>query len=241
MANLGWLNINNGYVVAAPVAVTGTLVSASATVALSGSITAPQGALVTAGTLGTPRFLASPAAASNSITLNATAGVNGTVTLDLWNYPVAIGNEWTATLASGAALTSSTAGWRAAGTIAPATDCIAAGSTVEAPLADVFFIAGASVTPGAGAVISGWFEKTPWGTAESQISTPGTTVAAQARAPDFVIPLDAAAFAANNFKQANGDIELPSGNFYTIIQNNAGIVLPIGCAIIICPKQLQAA
>ena len=27
----------------------------------------------------------------------------------------------------------------------------------------------------------------------------------------------------------------------TIIQNNAGTALPIGCAIIICPKQLQAA
>ena len=240
MANFGWLNINNGYVVAAPIAVTGTLVSSSATVALSSTLTAVQGAFVTGGTLGAPRFLASAASASNSITLNATAGVNGTVTLDFWNYP-ALGPEWSGTLASGGALTSTTSGWRGTGIVVPATDCIAAGSTVEAPIADVFFIAGASVTPGTGGVISGWFEKIPWGTAESQISTPSTTVPAQARSPDFVIPLDAAAFAANNFKQASGDIELPGGNFYTIIQNNSGTVLPAGCAIIICPKQLQSA
>ena len=65
-----------------------------------------------------------------------------------------------------------------------------------------------------------------------------TAVAALARGPDGIIPLDNAAMVIGNMKPASGDVENPSGSYKTIIQNNAGTPLPAGGIILVLPKAL---
>jgi len=234
-----WLNINNGYVSAAPTVVTGTCVSSSATITgLSVNVTATQGVLVTTASGVLPRLLSASVSNAGSIVLNGTIGVSATQAVTIWNYPVPLGLEMTATIAVGGALSSTSSGYHATGIMTPA-DFTPASASGPAPLADVLYISGGAVTPTAGGVITGWFKRTfDDVNFESLISTPGTSVPALPRAPDFLIPLDAAAEAIGTMKFSSGDVELPSGYSKLTIQNNAGAILPAGGCIVVLPKAL---
>jgi hypothetical protein len=72
-------------------------------------------------------------------------------------------------------------------------------------------------TPAAGANLAGWFiNSTDGGTTFEKSSV------APPRAPDFLIPLTAASYAASDVVYAAGLVPLPYGSFKVLIQNNAG-------------------
>lgn len=100
----------------------------------------------------------------------------------------------------------------------------------------IWFISGGSFTPTAGGVISGWFlQSTDGGTTfEALVSTPSTTVAALPRAPDFIIPFDAAALASGNIKFCSGLVKLPWPSCKIVLQNNTGATLPATGNIVVC-------
>ena len=95
--------------------------------------------------------------------------------------------------------------------------------TGQAILGDVSFLAGGAFTPTAGANITGWFIKSRDG---------GTTYdwssAAPARAPDFIIPLIASAYVANQQAWTPGThkVIVPAGYFKVYAVNNSGVSLP---------------
>lgn len=74
-----------------------------------------------------------------------------------------------------------------------------------------------AATPAAGANLTGWFiNSTDGGTTFEKSS------AVPPRAPDFIIPLNAATYAASDVVYASGLVPLPYGSFKVLIQNNAG-------------------
>lgn len=132
------------------------------------------------------------------------------------------------TLASGAAATSSVNG--------------ASGKFNQASLASgiwgsIYFTAGGAFTPTAGGNLAGWFLlSTDAGTTfEALIATPSTTVPALSRAPDFIIPLDAAAYATGNIRWCQGRrVLLPAESYKILLQNNAGAALPSSGNVLSC-------
>jgi hypothetical protein len=95
---------------------------------------------------------------------------------------------------------------------------ISQADTGAAVWGDVWFTAGGAFTPTAGAVLSGWFIRSPDG---------GTTLekhsAVPPRAPDFVIPLPNVALVANDVFYASGLVRLPNQTASILLQNNAGV------------------
>jgi hypothetical protein len=92
---------------------------------------------------------------------------------------------------------------------------------------EIYFTAGGAFTPTAGGFIAGWYLKSPDGgsTYESAISTPSTTVMALPRSPDFIIPFDAVALAANNQKWGQSYFKNPWPTCKVLIQNLTGAAL----------------
>lgn len=78
-------------------------------------------------------------------------------------------------------------------------------------------------TPTAGGCLTGWFMiSTDGGTTfETSQATASTTVAAVARPPDFIIPLEAAAMTAGTLK-FSPLVKLPWTTCKALIQNNSG-------------------
>lgn len=75
-----------------------------------------------------------------------------------------------------------------------------------------------AATPAAGGSISGWFlGKDDDTNFEKVISN-----VAQPRAPDFVLPVYAQTYAANDLIKCNGLVRLPPNLFKVVVQNNAG-------------------
>ncbi len=141
-------------------------------------------------------------------------GTNGFLTV-----PTSILTTELNALADGAACTSSVNG--ASGVFSQST----LGSGIWG---SVYFTAGGASTPTAGGNLAGWFLLSTDGgtTFESAISTPSTTVSALARAPDFIIPLDAVALSSGNIKWALGrEIRLPSQSYKILLQNRSGAAL----------------
>ena len=88
----------------------------------------------------------------------------------------------------------------------------------------IFFSSGGTFTPAAAQAIEGWFLLSSDGgtTFETQTATCSTTVAPLARAPDFVIPLSAAAYASGNLAWISGRFaQLPWESYKVVIWNQA--------------------
>jgi hypothetical protein len=226
-----WGSINNGQVAGnSLVAQNGSLHTNTTIDGLSPTVTLIKGQRVSGTGIPVPDFVAAGVTASASFTVITATTTTSVQAVTVDNCPVLLGGEWSATIGTGAALTSSY--WNNTG-ITRQSD------TGSALMGDVFFLSGGTMTPPVGGSISGWFLKSYDGgvTFETAIATPSTLVAAMARAPDFIIPLDNAAYALGNIKQANGQVNLPSVPFKTLIQaNNGTIALPANSAIILVPE-----
>lgn len=100
----------------------------------------------------------------------------------------------------------------------------------------IWFISGGAFTPTAGGCISGWFlQSTDGGTTfEALVATPSTSVAALPRAPDFIIPLDAAANSSGQIKFCSGFVKLPWPSCKVVLQNNSGATLPSTGNSVVC-------
>lgn len=123
-------------------------------------------------------------------------------------------------LASGAAVTSSVGG---------TSGVFSQSNTASGIFGSLYFVSGGSFTPSTGAALVGWFLLSTDGgtTFETALSTPSTSVPALSRSPDFIIPLDNAAFAANNIRWCAGRfIQMPWESNKVIVQNMTGGSLP---------------
>jgi hypothetical protein len=125
-------------------------------------------------------------------------------------------------LASGSAITSSVGG---------SSGIFNQASWANAIWGSIYFVAGGAFTPAAGGYLAGWFLLSPDGgtTFETIVATPGSTVLALARAPDFIVPVyqGGAAYAANNFSWQQGRFcKVPWETHKIVIQNMSGAALP---------------
>jgi hypothetical protein len=117
------------------------------------------------------------------------------------------------TLAGGAAATSSVAGPFSQSTFS------------NAPWCSLYFSAGGAFTPVIGQCLYGWFLLSTDGgtTFETVVATPSTTVLALSRNPDFIVPLDNAAYASGNIRWCQGRfIKAPWESFKVVVQNIGG-------------------
>ena len=223
-----WDSLNNGQVSA------GTLTTQAATLASNTTITGLgtavsliKGQLVTGTGVPSPDFVSATTASATAFSAITATTTSSTQTITVQNLPIAIGGEWSATIAAGGTLLASY--WNGTGVVRPV-------DTNQALFADIMYINGGSWTPGVGQVLSGWFLRSYDGgtTFETGIATPGTTVAAISRAPDFIIPLDNALYAAGNIRMSPG-VNLPSEPFKLVIQNNGTVAAAANGAIAIIP------
>lgn len=138
------------------------------------------------------------------------------------------------TLGSGSAATSSVGG---------SSGVFSQSNSSSAIWGSAYFTAGGSFTPTAGQALLGWLLLSPDGgtTFETAVSTPSTTVAALSRTPDFVIPLDNAAFASGNIRWCQGRfIQLPWESYKVLLQNTGTTALPSsGNLIKVGPTAIQ--
>lgn len=119
-----------------------------------------------------------------------------------------------ASLANGSASTSSTV--------------FSSATFSQAQKLQAWFINGtASFTPTAGGNLTFWWLMSSDGgtTFEDLVATPSSTVPALARAPDFIIPFDAAAFASGKMRMAQGPFRYPYLGAKLVVQNNTGATL----------------
>lgn len=102
----------------------------------------------------------------------------------------------------------------------------------------IYFVAGGALagTPAAGAYIAGWFLFSPDGSSfEKTVSNTDLP-----RSPDFIIPLDAAAYAANDITPASGIVRLPWWSTKVFVVNHSGFALNAASNLIKCgPVAIQ--
>jgi hypothetical protein len=193
------------------------------------------GSLVTIGSGGHAPDIVASIASSASITLvTATSSTVSGTNVSIYNYPVLIGGESSA-LSNGSAVLSSY--WNSNGVIRQS-------DLQQALQGDVWFVAGGAFTPSAGGYLAGWFLPTYDGgtTFETDgIATPSSTVPAISRSPDFIIPLDNAAYAAGNIRFCQGRyvVAPPPTGFKVKLQNMAGVTMPSTWAVIMAPWAVQ--
>lgn len=193
------------------------------------------GSLVTIGSGGhAPDILAAVASSSSITLLTATSSTVSGTAVSIYNYPVLISGEASA-LANGGAVLSSY--WNSNGIVRQ--------SDMQQGLqADLWFVAGGALTPSVGGYLAGWFLPSFDGgsTFESDnIATPSSTVPALSRAPDFIVPLDNAAYAAGNIRYCQGRYIAapPPTSFKTKLQNMSGVAMPSTWAIVAAPWAVQ--
>jgi hypothetical protein len=138
------------------------------------------------------------------------AGTNGFV-----SAPINLLSTELNTLAGGSAAISSVGG---------ASGVFTQTSFGNCPWLSLYFTAGGAFTPVVGQCLYGWFALSPDGTNfETQVATPSSTVLAISRSPDFIIPLDNAAFATGNIRWCQGRfIKAPWESCKLIVQNVGG-------------------
>jgi hypothetical protein len=93
------------------------------------------------------------------------------------------------------------------------------------PWLSIYFTSGGAFTPVVGQCLYGWFLLSPDGGAsfETEVATPSTTVLALSRNPDFIIPLDNAAYATGNIRWCQGRfVKAPWESSKIIVQNVGG-------------------
>lgn len=193
-----------------------------------------KGQLLTLGGGGhAPDIIASITNSTSLVLLTATSSTLTGTAVKVYSFPVLIGGEASA-LTNGSAVTSSY--WDNDGIIdSPETD--------QGIQGDLWFQSGGAFTPAAGGFLSGWFLPSFDGgtTFETAISTPSSTVPALSRSPDFIVPLDNAAYAAGNIRYCQGRFvaPLPTVSFKTLLQNNSGVSMAATWAIFLAPWALQ--
>jgi hypothetical protein len=84
-------------------------------------------------------------------------------------------------------------------------------------------VAGGAVTPAAPNYIAGWFLFSPDGGTNFETTFSNTDLT---RAPDFIIPLNASAYANTNIAQASGLIRVPWWSNKVFINSHVGATLP---------------
>jgi hypothetical protein len=92
----------------------------------------------------------------------------------------------------------------------------------NAEWAQIYFQSGGAFTPTAGGYLAGWFLFSANGTT-FEITVANTALT---RTPDFIISLNAAAYASGNQSPASGLTRVPNWSNKVFIQNNAGVTLP---------------
>ncbi len=195
-----------------------------------------KGQLITLGGGGHAPDIIATIASSTSVTLlTATASSLTGTAVNVYNFPVLIGGEASA-LASGAAVTSSY--WNNTGIIRTSPTDLDQGIQ-----GDLWFQAGGAFTPALGGYLAGWFLPSFDGgtTFETAISTPSTSVMALSRAPDFIVALDNAAYAAGNIRYGQGRFlaPLPTVPFKTVVQNLSGVSMPSTWMLALAPWAVQ--
>lgn len=101
--------------------------------------------------------------------------------------------------------------------------------------ADIVFIAGAAFTPTAGGYLAGWFLESEDTGFNFEKTVAGSGVP---RAPDFIVPLYSAAYAAGDRAWAKG-VLMPSAPFKVLFQNNSGVTMPATWGIWAVPEGVQ--
>lgn len=97
-------------------------------------------------------------------------------------------------------------------------------STGQAPQGEVWFSAGGAFTPTAGGYLAGWFLRSSDGGTTFERVVANNDLP---RAPDFVIPLFASAYASGDLAFAAGvTVLLPWESFKVLLRNNSGVALP---------------
>ncbi len=193
-----------------------------------------KGQLLTLGGGGhAPDIIASITNSTSLVLLTATSSTLTGTAVNIYNYPVLVGGEASA-LSNGGALTSSY--WNNTGVIRQV-------DLDQGVQGDLWFEAGGAFTPSVGGWLAGWFLPSFDGgtTFETTISTPSTTVMANSRSADFMIPLDNAAYAAGNIRYCQGRFlaPLPSVPFKTLVQNLSGVTMPSTWALMLAPWAIQ--
>lgn len=95
-------------------------------------------------------------------------------------------------------------------------------SFASAPWCEVHFKAGGAFTPTAGGFLAGWWLYSPDGGSTFEKVVAATDIP---RAPDFVIPLFASAYASGDIAQALGLVRVPFWSTKLYIGNRSGVAL----------------
>lgn len=195
-----------------------------------------KGQLLTLGGGGHAPDIIATVASSTSITLlTATSSTLTGTAVNVYNFPVLIGGEASA-LTSGSAVTSSY--WNNTGIFR-----ISPSDIDQGIQGDLWFQSGGAFTPSAGGFLTGWFLPSfdNGTTFETIVATPSATVPAVSRSPDFIIPLDNAAFAAGNIRYGQGRFvaPLPTVPFKVQLQNLSGVTMPSTWAVCLAPWAIQ--
>lgn len=125
------------------------------------------------------------------------------------------------------------------GSVPPSSFSQTSGTPAQAIWGGIYAVAGAAFTPSAGGYLAGWFTRSMNGgtTFESPI---GTNVSLP-RSPDFVIPLQALAYASGNMSACQGAyVKLPWESYQVYVQSQAGSGVGITALTIYCgPVAIQ--
>lgn len=106
------------------------------------------------------------------------------------------------------------------GSVPPSTFTQTSGTPAQAIWASLYAVAGTAFTPATGGFLSGWFLRSANGTT---FESPIQTNIGMPRAPDFVIPLVAAAYASGNASWCQGGyVKLPWEANQVYVQSLAG-------------------
>jgi hypothetical protein len=102
---------------------------------------------------------------------------------------------------------------------------------------EIAFTAGGAFTPTTGGYLAGWFLLSPDGGTSFEKVVASTDLP---RAPDFIIPFFASAYALNDISQASGIVKLPWWSTKLFVVNHAGVALSASGHLIKCgPVAIQ--
>lgn len=189
-----------------------------------------KGSLVELGGGGhAPDILVTVATSASITILTATSSTVTGTAVTAFNFPALISGEASAVTNGNTLLSSYFVGDNGTGGVLDQNDFS------NAVYCDLVFIAGGAFTPTAGGYLAGWFMESEDGGTSFEKNVANT---APPRAPDFILPLFAAAYAAGDRAWAKG-VLMPSCPCKILIQNNAGVTLPSTWGVWALPEGVQ--
>jgi hypothetical protein len=168
-------------------------------------------------------------ASSASITVSAATTQSVSSNIRIFNFPGFMSGEASGVAASGTLVSSYYVGQTGSGGVFCLSDFN------NAAFVDLIFVAGAAFTPASGTSLQGWCLPSFDGGVTFEKSVAGT---ANPRAPDFVIPLYASAYAAGDQAVAR-QVDIPSEVFKVEFQNGANVTMPTTWGIWAAPTGYQ--